>query len=186
MIKDNGDGTFTVKLPGAKQAHTVDPKTGATFTSDGNWAAILELALIAEIGEWAKRDSGISTDRYASAIVFLTGDEPVCNRNASRVGFGTFRENTLDKVKRANDGYVVIVGTGLREPKGDAKTVLQENHTYAVLGYDDKTGRIRMRNPHGSHASIPAARTEAGWGTGEFWLTLDEYKENFLGMAYSK
>ena len=183
MIKDNGDGTYTVTLPGPNKSYIVNPSNGASFSSDGNWAKILELALIEYYGDKAKESNGLS---YLDVIEVLTGNNVTPNRNISGAGFGTWLESLASKLSKANDGAIVVAGTGYREPTGSAKNCLQAGHTYAVLGFDKATGRVRMRNPHGIESDAHKGRKEPGWGPGEFWLTLEEFEENFLGMGYER
>ena len=56
-------------------------------------------------------------------------------------------------------------------------------HCFGLLEYESDAGTARVRNPYGNDDGIPADRKRAGYGPGEFWVTLDELEDSWCGLT---
>jgi len=212
MIKNNGDGTFTVTFQGARREPiTVDRPT------------IVELALYARITEWGywpaviekaygtfmkKRASGPKlipaentrgADYWPEIFRLLTGQEGKIE---------IFAESSPEKVvalltKAFRDKRAITAWSG--NSGGGSNARVSGNHAYSVVGWNEKLSRITLRNPWGyyeqpepqssSVASIHITNNERereeeprpeGFATGEFTLDLDTFLAKFYSIHYEE
>lgn len=206
MIKDNGDGTYTVTFPGDKdhpvRVYAPTPEEMATFAgTDGEhgiWSAVIEKAFREKSGS-TYNDRG-NTVGYGLQI--LTGQ----NVNVTDFTFFSlqgvvrgpdgkpllgvpwpFSDTSNEEVDRrlreaiANDLPIVAstsVDSGLASKIGISNNPgeIPSSHVYTVVDYDAESKAVKLRNPWGS-----------GGQYGEFFtLSLDEFTKYFSSMAVPK
>lgn len=210
MIKDNGDGTYTVTFPGAPDDPiTVEKPTESELShyahpgKYGNWPAILEKAYGKYCNEhWYRRgpknlgggdvdqDGADGGSLRNAGLRILTG-KGVDSDNMSL----TSEEELKAKLTEAfKDGRPVVccitneLGSlvGLADNKVDGLGI-PAGHEYTVVGYDEKTGKVKIMNPWGHGEPCDASGNPLdGKDDGVFELTLAEFKKYFSSVAYSE
>ncbi len=163
LITSNPDGTFTVNFPG-RNAVTITflrgpyvdpapaPLAGDDFSfstsapDNGDWMAILEQAWaklnLPDVSmAWAIRGSLHLPNPGFAGIRFLTnhGVDPDLFAN-------TRRDVTAGKLNAALNGNDKRIVTALSLRGGFGLVPI---HVYSVIGYNDGTETVTVRNPHG-------------------------------------
>ncbi len=191
-IKDNGDGTYTVRFfkqsllgvvgRGQKPVYvTVDAslpmKNGRPLYAEARnprelWPALLEKA-------WAKFDGSYSSiESGAPSTVWqaLTGRRGVVSVNALK-GHGLFT-----KMQRAfREGRPVAATTTLATAKnGESRSGLAKQHVYAVLGVSERGGQkyVTLRNPWGKTEPVGDNKND-----GIFEMRFSDFKKHF-GLTF--
>ena len=80
-----------------------------------------------------------------------------------------------------------LVTTGTNKTVSPKPADVSGNHAYAILGYNPKTDRIRIWNPHGQNFTPKGtAGLENGYSTknGQFEMPLPEFVKVFAGLAF--
>lgn len=176
MFMNNGDGTYTVKLHNsANQVHYVTVNTwlpvnsenklvfaskGSLITDSQNelWVALAEKAHVQMnesgtigqdntnsyngIGDPETPGSGVNNGGYAG-LVHATG-LVVNSGNISTLNSAMLKNSIT------NGQMVTMISYG---EQSDSNVVA--NHAYALVGYNTKTDKFRIYNPHGSGGSKP-------------------------------
>jgi hypothetical protein len=201
MIKDNGDGTYTVTFPGAKDepitvAAPTDTElaTYAKADSNGIWAAVLEKAY----GQYCaqsvlRRDilnpfrsdipqentNGAHTD---SALRLLTGKttESVDMTDQAKT------EKTLEDA--LNCGEAVTLGRkgSLSEMIGwsDEDKQIPHGHQYSIIGYDPATKMVTVRNPWGHGEPTDAdGKPKDGKDDGIYQMPVSDLAKYYDSMS---
>jgi hypothetical protein len=152
MIKDNGDGTYTVTFPGAKDKPVkvdYDDKAPGERGADGIWVRVLEQAAAKYWQEkaWFKENSAIlqiSKGGFASdAITLLTGHGTSFHWGSWSVNNQKEWDNKISTAMTKNK-LVEISSNDKASSRG-----MVNNHCYSVIGYDSKTKTLTLRNPWG-------------------------------------
>ena len=196
MIKDNGDGTYTVTFPGAKdEPITVKAPTEAEQglynhgSPNGTWASVMEKAY----GEYCQKhfyrrspfnlgggdtptEGADGGGRTGGVTELLTG-----HSSDTDMLFLTSQETTADKLERAfssNPPKAVTAGIskGILSDTTDDK--FYTGHAYSIVGFkpDGKGGgMVTIRNPWGG-----ADNTTDGTIT----IPLDKFMKNFSDINY--
>jgi hypothetical protein len=192
MIKDNGNGTYTVTFPGAPDKPvTVTAPTDAELSRyaqgsrHGTWPAVLEKAY----GKLLNENNIDPHEGIEEGGDEKTGLEILTGQEVDRdILFFTSEETTHRKLMEAmKDGRPVTAGiySEVGEPFGlaDGKTDeagLPTAHLYTIQAYDPATRTLTLRNPWG--------KGEPNCGDadndGVFTMTLDEFYKNFGTIAY--
>lgn len=186
MIKDNGDGTYTVTFPGdPSKPITVDRPTDEEMkkyahSDDGGWVSVIEKAH----RKYTGRETSDEGDDPEVAIKLLSppGSDTVNDDLAGsilRIGRTTF-ENVEKDIKNAlNDGRLIVADTDddnwLRNHLGASNNPgsLANNHAFAVVGYDEQTKTVTMQNPWGGEGQ-----------DGNFTVSLDEFYNRFTNLQF--
>lgn len=186
-IKDNGDGTYTVRffkesllgLVGRGQEPAYVTVDASMPTTDGKnalyahgrdskelWPMILEKAYAKYDGSYQSTGKGGSPCTVWQA---LTGKSGTMTPNALR-GDGLF-----DQIqKNLAAGKPVAATTTMASSKADNGLV--PGHVYAVLGVSEVNGekRVQLRNPWGN--TEPG---NDGKNDGQFSLSFDDFKKHY-------
>jgi hypothetical protein len=90
--------------------------------------------------------------------------------------------------KSAAEHRLVVLGGSDGRFATPKQTWISPRHCYAVLDYDRKADRARVRDPHGNDDGcdgnpIPLERKDEGYGPGEFWLSAAEVEASFCGLS---
>ncbi|RYX94263.1 hypothetical protein EON78_06055, partial [bacterium] len=194
MIKDNSDGTYTVKFPGANKPITVKAPTDgeigmyATTGQDGMWLTLMEKAY-AEL-----RNSTATTYNHDNPHQAIDGgdfqDSSIKLLTAHKVDTDflplTSKDSMKSKLMKAlnpEDGIKRLV-TASTFMDGDDKKNLATNHVYTILSYDPKTETVRVRNPWGGNNDATNIKNNDGKDDATFTLTIDELDEHFNLLAF--
>lgn len=188
MIKENGDGTFTVTFPGLKEKPvTIEAPTLAELylyaksRKYGTWVAVLEKAAAKAINDHLAKKQDVDIVALhggdpAVALTLLTGDP------APRLD--TSSKNFLDQLRLANEWELPIVAGSRRigpDTKKDERGVYF-THLY-TLTYDPKTNTVAVRNPWGAEAGSEPTNALGkpidGVADGVFRLSLEDFKKSF-------
>jgi hypothetical protein len=189
LIADNLDGTYTVTFPN-QDPITVNGPTDAELAQyavsmgNGFWVTILEKAY----GKYKDSDGSIPSeaadDGFGSAatgIAFLTGHDT----NLDTLGL-TERETTKQRLTEAFAAHRIVVA-GVRNAMpwtdGNRDDGLPMGHAYTVMGWDEATETLTIRNPWGHGERNDDADTT---DDGIFTMTLDEFLANFTTIAYEE
>jgi hypothetical protein len=193
MIKDNNNGTYTVTFPGdPTHPVTVDKPTEGELSKyahggeDGAWVNVIEKAH----RKYTGRETQDGGDDPAVALKLLSKPGTgVVNDDLSGGLFGigrTTEENVAKDIKNAleNNRMIVASTSGgdstrdwLREHLGADNNPgdLDQNHAYSVVGYDEKSKTVTMRNPHGGDGK-----------EGTFQVSLDDFYNHFTNMEFAQ
>jgi Ca2+-binding EF-hand superfamily protein len=199
MIKDNGDGTYTVTFPGnTDEPITVKAPTESEMgifnqgSADGTWASVLEKAYGAYCNRhWYRRGPtnlfGGDTDaeggdggaiRSGNAMELLTG------RDNDTDWFTFSSESEIaDKLNEALNGSKRRpVIAGIRNHIFSSKTDdgFPVAHAYSVIGFDPKGpdgGTVTIRNPWGDGQDTTR---------GTIKVSLKVFEKNFSNATYTE
>ncbi len=194
MIKDNGNGTFTVTFPGAKSV-TINAPTDTELlihagTGDnGMWVTILEKAY----GKMKNDDAIFSETEPMDEVEGGTeagGMNPLTKKGVDTDDlWATSESTTRSKIQKA-------LASGKMVTAGISKDLIstseaQDAHVYTVIAYDPKTDRVTLRNPWGQggkRAEPQKADGSAKDGKldGVFQLTIAEFDSMFSTVAYEE
>lgn len=192
MIKDNGNGTFTVTFPGAR-AVTVQAPTDAELLvhasagSNGMWVTIIEKAY----GQMRNQDADKPLAEPMDQVEGGTADDgigPLTKKGLDEDELWiTFESTTRAKIQKALKNHKMIT---CRVKKGGSKEV-QDQHAYTVIGYDPKTDMVTIRNPWGqggnrAEPQNPDGSAKDGQMDGVFQLTISQFDDIFTAIAYEQ
>ncbi|HEY9677842.1 MAG TPA: C2 family cysteine protease [Drouetiella sp.] len=190
MIKDNGNNTYTVTFPGDpdhpvnidKPSQEEISKYGHGDSEHGNWVSVIEKAH----RKYTGRDTSDEGDDPINAIKLLTkqGSGTVDDKLTGYVfGVGrTSEDNVAKDLKNATQDNRVIVASSGRDDKpatflganNEPENVVA-NHAYSVVGFDEKTNTVKLRNPWGSD----------GARNSTFDMSLDEFYNTFNDLQFT-
>lgn len=179
LVQEVADGSYVVTFPGREPRTVV-----ATRADDAPYAAALEEAAHAELGD-AQTPRMLS---YGLGIGLLTGHNRDGFTNALGTGFAPLyivakRKWLQRKLQKATDEKRLMVLGGSDGKWTTPKLPwIPPQHCFGLLEYEPAWGTARVRNPHGGD-DIPPERKRAGYGPGEFWVTLDELEGSWCGLT---
>lgn len=178
MIWDNGNGTYTVKFPGAKESVTVTRPTdaemgvyGRSSNGSGLWPCILEKAYSTIHETWFDNNAYEGSDGGGlpgSAMDYLTG--------GSCSGLSVEDSEARNRVREAiRQGKPIVASTGTDWGglRSDTEGGFARSHAYTIVNYDAATDRITISNPWGNQAG-PGGLTTITWA---------EFERNFHRMT---
>lgn len=199
-IKDNGDGTYTVTFPGAKNepitVKSPTPAEMAVFNQSserGTWAGVMEKAY----GQYRENHNWISsyTPQQAAdgggdpgkVLQLLTGrpHESVDLSKASPEDVARHLEQAFSRqppsavTAETNPVWGGFFGGGWISD-GNTKDDFALNHAFTITGFqpDGKGGgTVQVRNPWG---------LEDGTTRGNISVSLDKFMKNFGHLKYTK
>lgn len=194
MIKDNNDGTYTVKFPGAPKPITVKaPSDGeigmyATSGKDGMWLTLLEKAY-AQLrnASSSKSDNPHNAidggDFQDASIKLLTGHK--VNTDSLTLNSRDTTRKRLMSALNPEDGIKRVV-TASTFADGDSDKNLASNHVYTILSYDPKTDTVKVRNPWGAGNDAKGLKNKDLNDDGTFTMTIGELDDHFSLIAYEE
>jgi Ca2+-binding EF-hand superfamily protein len=170
IIKDNGNGTFTVTFPGAQdQPVILEAPTMAELavflrgSEFGIWAPILEKAYGFYVGRTNKSSAIIATENSNRAeenlkcFRILTGREGrwEFTKDFFNIGFGMCKRsvsetdcrNLLQNCFIEKRALVAGAFTGA-DADGDTPVIVP-GHAYSIIGWDKNKDEVEVRNPWG-------------------------------------
>lgn len=195
MIRDNGNGTYSVTFPG-RDPVTVSAPTDAelaTYSSagpDGTWLSILEKAYAQSENNGAIFPSRNPYDEIGDGASLATGIEAVTGHSVDtdETAF-TSLETTRRKLQDALS-HGRIVTAGINEypwSSGTEDNGLPQGHAYSVLAYDPATDRITVRNPWGRSEPVDASgRPLDRNDDGTFTMSLADFDRYFSDISYEQ
>ncbi len=202
MVRDNQDGTFSVRL------YAEQPKGSGNFVEDwetvdddlprwnGNndevyakardsdhdgheelWAAVVEKAMVQHMQKhFPEQGSGyqaLNDDMMSRAMEALTG-----NRATVVMTQSTNANDMWAQLNRVNEGDLVSAAT---PREGKLMPGLWQPHCYTVTGVVEVNGQrfVDLRNPAGTGEPFDGG----GPSDGVFRLTYDDFRANFSEVA---
>ncbi|HEY9869186.1 MAG TPA: C2 family cysteine protease [Candidatus Obscuribacterales bacterium] len=206
MIRDNGNGTYTVTFPGAPdEPITVSAPTDselALFAQGnkmGTWPAILERAYGRYCQLHPERRSPLNPDGGTAPSEGADGGSWTHDGIRILTGRGVdidVNQLTTEDQLAANlqaalaEHRPVTCSTG--PEVGDDLGVtdrqgLPGQHEYSVIGFDPGTRLVTVRNPWGyREPQGPYGGPRDGQDDGVFVMTLSEYRRAFVETAYAE
>lgn len=184
-------GQYRVALPDGAEV-VIDPPTSAesaAFASSGrsgHWLTALEKARGAANSSFLHEEvvqRNLESSSLTRGIRQTTGD-PAEQDWLLWTSLETTRNKMSEHLER---GDVVVAATGpgvvprLRG-QGDRLEGLVPMHAYTVLGYDESTDSLTIRNPYGDTEWHRAEN--AGPDDGEFSIPLEDFHQLFSVAAY--
>ena len=199
MIKDNGDGTYTVTFPGATdEPITVKAPTEAEMGlynqggKDGAWACVLEKAYGAycqnhffsrspfNLGGGDTPAEGADGGEFfhGRAMSLLTGRE----RNTDLLSFSSDKEvaERLNANLNGNPKRPVIAGIRNHLTSDETTDGFPVAHMYSVIGFDPNGpdgGTVTIRNPWGDGDNTTR---------GTIKISVKQFRANFTDVSYAK
>jgi len=199
MIKDNGDGTFTVTFPGATdEPITVDRPTEAEMGlfnqggSNGVWANVLEKAygkyrqssifrrsiMNPFGGDTISEGSDGGELLLGNAMTLLTGK----GKDFDLVFFASDAslKEKLTAALCGDEKRPVMAGINGSIFDDETEDGFPNAHAYSVIGYDPEGpdgGTLTIRNPWGGGVDSPRGTTR---------VSLKEFRENFSEIVFSE
>lgn len=208
MVTANDDGSYTIKFPGADNPVTVSKQDIADSgtTNREPWARAMEAAFLKYNSQtWHGNPitnglgAFLDVRTMNDAVRLLTGNDVATTQFAfSDLGSGkpTFGGTSIQNVENQlqwamKHDAVVTVGASPSFAKwigGNDPGVIPDQHAYSVLGYDEKTKTVTVRNPWGRN---PEPLDEEGAtangitsaGDGKLTMSLDTFYKTFSGMS---
>jgi Calpain family cysteine protease len=204
-IAKKSDGTYDVRI-GKETFNVVGPTDAeialsASAEGDGIWVNVYEKAVGA-----MKMKVLPSADRPITSLDIVTKGGSAGTMMGALTGHPierfsltlfhgesaseTERDARLKElreklVKAFDDKKLVTTGTNKNvSPKPPS---INGNHAYAILGYDSKTDRIQVWNPHGqtfTPKGPPSLETGYATSKGKFEMPLGDFVKVFAGLAF--
>ena len=161
MIQPDGEG-YRVAFGDGKTVRVgpltdAELATGGSTVANGLWIRVVEKAYGSR--DFKDGEARLSRDTMGGGRPGVAGRGFTGHRFTSLALVGDFRkevpdtevEPKLDRLRREvpetlGAGRLVLAAT----PHGEVPTSVTPGHAYAVFGYDPKTDRITLWNPHGN------------------------------------
>jgi hypothetical protein len=198
MIKDNNNGTYTVKFAG--KAVTISSPTDTElgmYARGGSWVPIIEKAyahyrndrnLLAMNDPY---DSSNGTLMIGRSITELTGsknDTDFLHFKTTHIfdykSEGTTKEKLIEAFKN-NKLVVASINPDLLKRPDDLK--LPASHVYTVVDFDPLKNTVTVRNPWGSTEPYDKnGRALDGNDDGIFTLSFDKFFDYFSSISYQQ
>lgn len=186
MIHDNKNGTYTVDFKGKSVTITAPNKTElGLYSSEGKgaWVPIIEKAYAQyrEDNSILKKENNYDVIGKGSIII---------GRGMYELSGSTFDTDILKahsqdtlrkKLSSAQDKNKMMVAAINKGILGKNKLDLPDGHVYTVLGYDEKTDKVKIRNPWGNDTG-----NVKGGKEGIFELSVADFQKTFSQVAFEK
>ena len=196
-IKDNGNGTYTVTFPGAKdEPITINAPTEAeqatynSATEHGTWASVMEKAYGQYCQQhWYRRgpfqDAGLTPAEGADGGGITSRAMKLLTNNSVDTDelFLTRQSTVARKLEDAfknNKSVAAGITKGIFTESTEDK--FYKGHAYSVTNFvaDGKGGgQITIRNPWGQDAGKESTR-------GTITMPLDKFMKNFSDISYEQ
>lgn len=186
MIHDNKNGTYTVDFKGKSVTITAPNKTElGLYSSEGKgaWVPIIEKA-------YAQYREDNSILKKANNYDVIGKGSLIIGRGMYELSGSTFDTDFLKahsqdglrkKLSLAQSKNKMMVAAINKGIIGKNKLDLPDAHVYTVLGYDEKTDKVKIRNPWGSDTGKVKGGKE-----GIFELSVADFQKNFSQVAFEK
>ncbi|HEY9786273.1 MAG TPA: C2 family cysteine protease [Candidatus Obscuribacterales bacterium] len=194
MIKDNGDGTYTVTFPGdPKHPVTVKAPTEAEMglynygSKDGAWACVMEKAYGKYLQQYkghggATPAEGADGGGYAEDPLELLTAKNYSRKDISDMSQKQLVKELTDAFAEGNEEPIEASVSG-DKGKGKGGTSVDgfpTHHSYTVVGFKpdgNGGGTVIIRNPWGG---------ADGTTSGTIEMPLDKFVRNFSELTYFK
>jgi hypothetical protein len=198
MIKDNNNGTYTVKFAGkpVTVASPTDTELGM-YAGGGSWVPIIEKAYAhyrndkSFISMNDPYDASNGAYQIGRAIKELTGssfDTDFLHFKTTHIfdykSEGTTSEK-LEKAFKNNKLVVASINPDLLKRPDDLK--LPTSHVYTVVDFDTQKKTVTVRNPWGEREPYDkSGKPLDGKDDGEFTLSFDKFFDYFNSISYQQ
>ncbi len=206
MITSNSDGTFTVRFPAIPdEPFVVSRPTEAESmlysrsSQSGIWPQLIEKAYGAyriKHGlvkpEARDRETGIAQEGSDGGDTIANGMRLLSSGEVAFIEIADKSEQEIAASISASLKAGKPVSLGLHKDESETQRAgsplegLSNNHAYSVIGYDEKSGKVLVRNPWGSGEPSRNGIARDCDNDGVFALTVAELKNYFRNMAFFK
>lgn len=194
MIKDNGNGTYTVTFAGAKPV-TVNAPTDTELLmktnagQNGTWATVLETA-------YARMRNKEAWLPYTEAMDKVEGGRgsdgiSAFSKNGADNDMLTLTsEATTRRKLQSSVSQRKMITAGLNKDLIRTSPI-QDGHEYTVIGYDRESDTVTIRNPWGTGGNRAEPQNADGTAKdgkmdGVFKLTVREFRKMFSDVTYEQ
>lgn len=199
MVADNRDGTYTVAFPGQPAVKVRKPTPaeavlGASAGADGLWFTVLEKAYM-EIsnsrGMYALFPATAASDTINDGGFLAEGIRAVTGHDADTDLLSLMRVAELRRELSAATVGRRIVTLKLRHElpfdEDFAAKGFAGGHAYTVLGFDEESDTVTIRNPWGSREPKGAdGQPLDGIYDGIFTMSLSDIKKRFTTICFEQ
>ncbi|PIQ25581.1 hypothetical protein COW36_21295 [bacterium (Candidatus Blackallbacteria) CG17_big_fil_post_rev_8_21_14_2_50_48_46] len=198
MIKDHGNGTFTVTFPG-KNPVKINAPTEMELSlysnagQDGMWLSVLEksYAELKNQSSWVPfLQRSNPYDKIGNGAFLSVGVGAVTGKSTDTDVLLITSLDTLRSKLKAATAQNRVITAGINKSlnpwnEGTTANGLPMAHAYSVLAYDAKSDQITIRNPWGSTEVTDASgRVRDGVNDGTFKMPLSEFKATYSMITY--
>ncbi|HMY52801.1 MAG TPA: C2 family cysteine protease [Candidatus Obscuribacter sp.] len=204
MITSNADGTFTVRFPAIPdEPFVVSRPTEAErmlysrSSQSGIWPQLIEKAYGAyriKHGlvkpEARDRETGIAQEGSDGGDTIANGLSLLATGEVAVIEIAGKSEQEIGASISASLKAGKPVSLGLHKDEAETQKAgsplegLSNNHAYSVIGYDERSGKVLVRNPWGSGEPSKNGIARDCDNDGVFALTVGELKNYFYNMAF--
>jgi hypothetical protein len=180
MISQTDDGRVVVRFPG-RPPEVLEQLTEAErqvySRADGDWSAYLEKAAAQS---FAREGKDINGGFGVDAMQLLTGrgGRAVDLTRPPQNGGPDYRDPAQVHALLSNamaNGQMISAGTNSNDYDRGVSNLGSDQHAYAVVGYDPRSGTVTLRNPWGENERGDRdARND-----GLFTMSLHEFQATF-------
>lgn len=187
----DGGKQYTVKFPADDTGVRVNAPTSFelmqytknTNGDSGTWAPVLEKAMGQTLRRTAAEKSFVPADQIGGNSLQL-GIETLTGNKAEGRWMKDLKEQEISNLM-SNAFAEKHIFTACIEGNHSNPYNLPTGHAYTVLGFDAKTGMVKLRNPWGPiPGSEPDALNADKKLNGTFEMKLDEFQKTFDYVAY--
>lgn len=206
MITSNADGTFTVRFPAIPdEPFVVSRPTEAErmlysrSSQSGIWPQLIEKAYGAYLikhglvkPDARDRETGIAQEGSDGGDTIANGLSILATGEVAVVEIAGKSEQEIGASISASLKAGKPVSLGLHKDEAETQKAgsplegLSNNHAYSVIGYDERSGKVLVRNPWGSGEPSKNGIARDCDNDGVFALTVGELKNYFYNVAYFK
>lgn len=185
MIKDNNDGTYTVKF--ARKDVTINAPTDTElglYAEGKSWVPVIEKAYAEYRNQIMAFDNPHTASGRGTIIIGRSIYEITGNTFDSDFLFAHSKDKTREKLTKAFDNNKIVVASIEKEIFKKNDLNLPDAHVYSVLDYDKETDMLTVRNPWGSGEPEKDGVVIDGRNDGIFKMKTDDFYKYFSMLAY--
>ncbi len=188
MVKDNKDGTFTVKFSDKSVTVKAPTDTELGLYAEGKaWVPVIEKAYSVYRNETIFLPKENPYDKSGGgSMITGRGIKDLTGSNFDTDLLMTTSTNTTrTKLKSAVANNKMMTASIAKNPFGKNSLGLPDGHVYSIVGYDEKTDKVKIRNPWGqTEAQDKSGSARDGNDDGICELSMQEFNKTFSAIAY--
>ena len=190
MIKDMGDGSFTVTFPGDRDLPitveaptTVELALYAKSSQYGIWPAVLEKAYGVYLMNVQQKQTMIPADATHAAAHTYEAFDLLTGQTGHWEFLPTLEDEKLINILNGAFRERRAVAAGSCQSKsGVCPDGFAASHAFSIIGWNHAREEITMRNPWGR--LTPEAESRVNTRDGIFAISIPTFRRNFLAIYY--